>query len=87
MRYYQFIPTNDLFYFLTHRLEFNGYEEIRDLVYTRANIYKLQAKVKMWCMDEIGSFEYDWDYALAGYKLTMYFKNVEDAMAFKLRWM
>ena len=86
MRYYRFEPTANSFYFLVHRLELNGYEEIKDLVHNRANIYRLSGNVIVWCKNEIGVFEHDWDYALVGNKLTMYFKNIEDTMAFKLRW-
>lgn len=86
MRYYQFIPTADLFYFLVHRLELERYEEIKELIYVRANIYQLSGDVIVWCNNEIGIFEDRWDYAFVGNKHTMYFGNIEDAMAFKLRW-
>lgn len=82
MRYYRYKPTGDLFYCLVDRLEIDA-DKVDNLICDKENTCFLITEVVKWCNDEFGD---DWDWAVANNKLTMYFKNREDAMKFKLMW-
>lgn len=71
---------------LRHRIEFRaGNDKEGEWIDLDAMAFDLWMRDMLaWCDDNIGVIEEDWHYTRS--QSTFYFKDIESATAFKLRW-
>ena len=89
MRYFRARPKKDsnmLVDQFLHRIELTPMDHCVIMPNAKNIIVNLPNEVFNWCADNFGMPFTGWAYGVRREKVTMYFKNKEEAMAFKLRW-